>query len=79
MKNGPDYIDLTGGEIDPGSGMVCMLLSDPLIKPDNVTGVCNDCGRAVQLRPGSMAAAMEHKMILLCLECVPARTTGGTA
>lgn len=69
----PPYITVHG-EGGP-TFTVCMLMTDPMIMPDNVSGTCNDCGRTVQMRPGTKA--LTHPIV--CEECVLARIEGGNA
>lgn len=71
----PPFLTIKGDTDNGPTITVCMLMSDPMVMPDNVSGTCNDCGRTVQMRPGTKA--LTHPIV--CMECVPARLKGGTA
>lgn len=73
----PDFFVIRGDDDDdePPQFIVCMALSVPLIRPDNATGICNDCGKAVQLRPNNLGLGLR----LICTDCMPARIEGGRA
>ena len=50
---------------------VCGLLTEPLGFPDNLTGVCADCGAQIQFRPD-----VPKKPKKICFECFQKTTAG---
>jgi hypothetical protein len=48
-----------------GDVVVCMRLTAPLILPDNIIGICAECGCKVQLRPH-----VPKILRVVCVACV---------
>lgn len=66
----------------PEAVLVCMPCDGgwPMLMPDNGTGVCKACGRAVQFRPENpVLLEREHGADGFALICLPCATDIGEA
>lgn len=61
-------------EAEDSDFVVCVLASEPTPFIDNLTGVCVDCGQAVQFRPHAPKRPPK-----ICLQCMLDRVQGGRA
>jgi hypothetical protein len=62
MTNSVEIDDDGNGE--HADAVVCVRLTQPLIMPDNVIGLCAECGEAIQHRPH-----VPKQPRKICMEC----------
>jgi len=44
-------VEMADDDAEGADAVICMRLTSPLMMPDNVIGVCSQCGEAIQHRP----------------------------
>lgn len=64
MEKKGTKVELDDGDAEQVDVVVCRLVTDPLIEPDNLVGNCMKCFRMVQFRPYA-----PKKPPRLCDEC----------
>ena len=71
MTNRIEIVD-SDDEAECADGLVCARLTSPLMMPDNVIGVCSQCGEAIQHRPH-----VPRTPLKICCECLGGRQGRG--
>ena len=56
---------VTPGDAEDVDAVICRLITDPLLMPDNLTGTCSKCFRMIQFRPHAPSRPPK-----ICDECI---------
>jgi hypothetical protein len=58
-------VEMADDDAESAGAVICMRLTSPLMMPDNVIGVCSQCGEAIQHRPH-----VPRTPLKICCECL---------